>query len=544
MVDSRISRLLAIGLVPALGALVVGCSGDQNPLTAAGENQEKPADSVYRESSPQPRSGQLESRLDTYRQQTYLPSGVAPGRVPHDDVPYTAAYRHAIYLNGLNSITWSRATPSAPDAQIITSASEYEQLLNEPGGVAAGEFPALFTSNSLYTRLEAVRGGRDTLAAGNARSTTVFESYVFDGNVEKKDGTQSFFRGFENTRATFDAVQNAWYSRRGRMLLARPSLRYFGYGQKCDDGRVPCASVPYPIMDGQFLGVMVSLHSYPLVQKLGWWPNNGNTDVIPYGLDTDTAGPDQYSGTPIHITIPINQPIPRTTGVRSLTFTRVDSAGVAQAPSTYPSSQSSWQQFKIYSSVVGLIVPTIATPAGGQFKAAGPIAALLSNIAVTASNPIAWNIPRTADFHTFTVDAGTDLSTVNVGDILVIHIKAGPYTGVYRYTIAAVNNTTKTVSVNFPPLVFTNLAPDNPAFPNSAFLNNFDNLKFDFESATSTVVSTELDENLQDGEIVMVPLAPLQNNTSYRVSFQIVTPAYDSGVNTFTFTTNSAGIYP
>ncbi len=561
MVGSRFLRLFAYGLIPTAGMLFSGCSGDQNPLVAAGELQAKPADSVYRENSPQPRSGQLEDRLDLYRQQTYVnnpvdaplpqgafPPSVAPGRVPHDDVPFTAAYRHAVYLNGLNSVNWTRTNIAAPDAQIIKVGSEYAELLVE-GAVAPinGEYPALATDVNLYQRVEAVRGGRDKIAAGSCRSTSIFESYVFNGNVEKPDGTVSFFRGFENTRGNFDAVQNVWYARRGRMLLARPSLRYFGYGQKCDDPRIDCGRVPYPILSGQFLGVLVMMHSYPIVQKFGWWPNNGNTDVIPYGLDTDIGGPEQFSGPPIHITLPINQPIPRTTGVRELTMTRVDAAGTPTAPTTDPSSRSAWQQFKVFSNVKGLIIPTIPAPLNGQFRAAGPIAALLSNIAVP-SDPtnlgyITPPVP-TRGTYVFTVDATTDLSVVVAGDILVINIKAGPYKGIYKYTIIAVNNSTKTVTILIPSNTFTTFDPLSPAFPPSAYLNNLDNLKLDFESTTSVLVSSLLDVNLQDGELVLVPIAPIQNLTSYRMTFRMVTPAFDSGVQTFTFTTNDTGIYP
>lgn len=554
----RSIRLLSLGLIPAVAVVIAACSGGQEPLVQAGQTQVKPADSVYRESSPQPRSQVLAAELDTLRRQTYLispvpapaplgafPPAVAPGFVPHDDVPYTEAYRHAVYLNGINSSAWLYSNPAGADTKFINSASEYEDLL--PESVVAptgGAYPALFTHPNLFQRLEAVRGGRDVLAAGNCKSSTVYETYIFNGNVEKPNGTVSFFRGFDSSRGSIDAVLNAWYERRGRMLLARGSLRYFGYGQKCDDPRVDCSRVPYPILDGQFLGVLTTLHSYPLVSQFGWWPNDGNTDVIPYGLDTDIGGPEQYAGVPIHITLPVSQPIPRISGVRQLTLTRVDANGVPTAPTTAPSSTPAYQQFKVFSNVLGLIIPTILTPAGGQFRAAGPIAALLSNIAVTSVTNGPYNPPRTFQVVTFTVDAATDLSTVVPGDVLVVRIKQGPYTGIYRYTIVDVNNATKTVTILIPPLNFTTFPADNPAFPPSAYLNNLDNLKLDFESVSSTVVSALVDEDLLDGELVVVPVAPLQNNTSYRVTFQMVTPAFNSGVQTFTFTTNDKGIYP
>lgn len=533
-------RRLVCSLSPALLVLLfVGCSGDQNPLVPVGELEEKPADSVYRESSPQPRSNNLQNKLAAYRNETY---GVTMPTVPHSDVAYTASYRHAVYLNGINSAGWSRVNPSAPDTEEITSASEYEELLLE-GTVAPlnGQYPALFTSPELFTRLEAVRGGRDAMNAGNCRASTVFESYVFDGFVEVDEGTTTFFRGFENSRATFDAVDNVWYTRRGRMLLARPSLTYFGYGQKCDDARIACGDVPHPIMEGQFLGVMTTLHSYPASQRLGFWPNNGNADVNPYGLDTDLGGEDPYCGPPIHITIPINQSIPRSTGIRSLTFGRTDNT----APASAPSSLAAWQQFKVFTNVDGLIIPTIAAPVNGQFRAAGPIAPILTNIAVTAVTPGLYTAPiPLAQAYTFTVDAATDLSALNVGDVLVINILAGPFTGVYRYTITGINDGLKTVTVLIPAQYFTTLAPLNPAFPGTAYLNNFDNLKLDFESTTTLTVAGLIDENLRDGELVLVPVQPLQNNTSYTVSFRIVTPSFDSTVQTFSFTTNDNGIYP
>lgn len=515
------------------GAMLVcvGCSNQSNqPQVPSTPTGPKAANSVFRESSPQPRSNNLEAQLHSYRTQTYtllppaLPT-VVPPFVQHKDVVYTEAYRHAVYLNSINSGGWSFATPSAPPNAIITPTSLYAALLTEGPVATTGPYPALFTNTTLYPRLEAVVGGRDLMANGGCTSSTVFETYIFDGTIETETTTNSQFRGFTGpnltTRESFSAVDNAWYTRRGRMLLARPSLFAFGFGQKCDDGSVPCDTIPYPIMNGQFLGVLTTLHQNPLNHVMGFWPNNGNTDVNPYGLDTENSGTDLYVGPPIHITLPLNVSIPRTTGVKELSLTRVDSLGASTAPLTAPSTQADFRSYNVFSGVKGLTVPTVPV-ANGDFHAVGPIAKILSNVAVDSVN---------FGGATFRVDEATAINLVVPGQILEVTLSTGL---INTYPITAVNTDLFLITVAGP---LVGVAADY--VPASG-------VTLAVVGASSRVEAT-FDPNLLDGEIVIVPSHSLQNLTRYRVQFEFQGPiagGVNTGLQTFFFTTNANGAYP
>lgn len=79
---------------------------------------------------------------------------------------------------------------------------------------------------------------------------------------------------------------------------------------------------------------MLSVADRPLTQMQGVWPNDGNIDVTPYGLDTDlqnelpTVGQDSpYAGPPIHFTLPVAEPFVSITLNFSLDPTAVFPAG-------------------------------------------------------------------------------------------------------------------------------------------------------------------------------------------------------------------------
>lgn len=312
--------------------LLVACSGNEQPKVAEpAANQPKPAESIKRLDAPSARSLSLSSKLNTYRLQTF---GTRMD-VEHKNVLYTAAYRHAVYLNGVNCGQYvaSGATGAPPGVadDLIDGASDYTDVRGEatlPSTTATGVvhiFPALFTNDDLWSRIAAVVGGPDLLR--NAGPRTVNEFYLFDGAIQDDNGDPTFFRGYNldtlnNTNPAlyqFDAVDNIWYSRRGRKTLMRAGLRAFGFATP-QDGDV--SYYPWPVLDGRFLGALTTVTQNPAIAQLGIWPNDGNTDVCPYGLDTDmkdvvTPPPPltitdvvrhQYSGPPIHVTLPVNEP--------------------------------------------------------------------------------------------------------------------------------------------------------------------------------------------------------------------------------------------
>ena len=345
--------------------LLVACSGNNEPKVAEpAANQPKPAESIRRLDAPSARSVSLSSKLNTYRLQTF---GTRMD-VEHKNVLYTAAYRHAVYMNGINSGQYvaSGATGAPPGVadDIINGGSTYEDFRGEatlPSTTATGVvhiFPALFTNDDLWSRITAVVGGPDLLR--NAGPRTVNEFYLFDGTVlDTTSGDPGFFRGYNldtlnNTNPAiyqFDAVDNIWYSRRGRKTLMRAALRSFGFATP-QDGDV--SYYPWPVLDGRFLGALTTVSQNPAIAQFGFWPNDGNTDVCPYGLDTDIKDvtippapltvPDvvrhQYSGPPIHITLPINEPFLLNTadlaGGIAIYFRKLPTASDTHNPQTKP----------------------------------------------------------------------------------------------------------------------------------------------------------------------------------------------------------------
>ena len=330
----RVSRpITAIGCSAALVgvALLAGCTGDEAALTSPGAASDpKPAESISRLDAPSSRSMNLSSKLNTYRLQTY---GTRMD-VAHKNVLYTAAYRHATYLQSINSVEYNprggAGVPPGEPTDDITTESEYADLRDETvEPTATSIFPANYTNSDVWSRVTAVVGGPSLLGSRSAR--TLNEFYIFNGDVLTLDGDASEFRGFnldtganaDPDRYHFDAIDNLWYSRRGRVNLMRADLRYFGYGHPSDSpasgGEI---DYPWPIMDGQFLGVVTTVSPSPAVAQFGHWPDDENTDVNPYGLDTDMREivtppegleiddvvPNQYSGPPIHVTVPVLEP--------------------------------------------------------------------------------------------------------------------------------------------------------------------------------------------------------------------------------------------
>lgn len=517
----------------------------------------KPADTINRAASPQPRSDALTYHLAQYRSEALGPSaGLFQAR--HDDVLYTAAVRHAIYLNTINSAAVP-AYGGGPESLNITPSTAYGTMRTEPV-VGGSPWPMLFTSSDLVGRIQAVFGGATLLNSIGADRYQVDELYLFDGDIWTTSGNISDFRSYPKTVA--DPVESVWYQRRGRQHLMRASLVYFGYGAK--DDPVPNGVVaipPYPILNNRFVGALNVVHSRPMAGALGWWPNNNNQNVNPFGLDTDMGGTEQYSGPPLHITLPVAEPILATNGALALDLTRVDQYdGVAIAP-TYPYNQLSWRRFRAFTNVQNLQVLSSFDAVGG-FQMAGNPVPVIANAPMENSTFVSYKYATPGDpefsYATYTIqfDASADLLLANVGDTLRITVenKASPAPssgslGNFDYTIIAVDVNAKTVTVDMP---LTIIPPTgHAARPFEALPTTEPPIRYGTaENVTLSVYNpgaslrfiAEVDNrvmNLTNGEMVVVPVAPLEKNAWYRFRFQLRTPSYDSGLKTVYFKTNS-----
>ncbi len=556
---SRHARRLAAPLGGVLLLALAGCDGDQQPLQPGESAAYKPADSVYREKAPGNRSDNLQAHLNRLRRETLNEPSSAYDAV-HSNEVYTAAYRHAVYLNTLNSSDWNAKTTSGFDTDALNADdTALEDLLDEPllPGTATPDYPALVTGTTPYQRIEAIRNGRSVLNSAGGDPRNVGEAYVFNGDIWRDDGTPSDFRGYNKdtlsnadpTKYAFDAIDNVWYTRVGRMMLARPALRYFGYGNRSDSGEIPEVRPPFPIFNNRFLGVMNMVWSAPLVAHAGHWPTNANdalttaaniNGVHPYGLDTDIEGPNQYAGPPIHFTIPVDEPFLRDIGVVNLTFRREDGVD----PVSSPHSSVTWRQYRVFSNVSGLAVPLV-TATGGFYRPVGPAAPVVVDASVVTVTPIQWDLPRNNQLYTIKLNDTVDLSTVVAGDTLSIKIASGfAYSGVHTFPVSGVDNTAHTVSFWIPVGGFGQGAFPNAQFPPTVYGSDTNNLRVDITSATASTVSTVVDETLRNGELVIVPVAPLQNDTRYTVTIRARTASYDSGIVTWTFRTDSTGTYP
>jgi len=329
------SLRLRSAIIGGCGGLVLaalaGCGTDSSPLNApTADNLPKPPESVTREQAPTGRSQDVIGSINRYRAQTY---GTALD-VEHRNVAYTAALRHAAYLNTVNSVEYSPSQTgiSGAEGRVITTTSTLEDLRREDTVPAASPtqrpYPALYTNTTLYNRLAAVVGGRADLSL--SPGVLVMEDYVFNGNIPQ-EGTgnttgQTQFRGFnmdlrndaDPTQYEFNAADALWYSMHGRLLAMRPTVRYMGYAEPNDKTTYP---TPWPLFRGRFKGVWTSIATSDLTAQLGKWPNDLNVDVNPYGLDTDIGGTVPYAGPPIHLTLPVAEPLllTTTTGTGSAT---------------------------------------------------------------------------------------------------------------------------------------------------------------------------------------------------------------------------------
>ncbi len=309
---SRFTAPVSVGLI---ALLLASCENSTQPLNAGGSDiTPKPKESVEREQAPVDRAQALTAKLNLYRQQTF---GSAQD-VSHVNVLFTAAKRHAAYLNTINSKNYNRQQGSsgAEDTQ-ITPSTNLNILRNEAlVPTAAGNFPAFYTDTLLYNRVAAVVGSTDLLNGNGSSGVRLLENYVFNGNIANPADARnvSAFRGFnldlrtdaDPTKYVFDESDNLWYSRNGRLLAMRAATRAVGYASRYD---ASSTDTIYPLLGGRFRGVWISLETADLVAQRGFWPNEFNSNVNPYGLDTDIDGRVTYCGPPIHVTLPVAEPI-------------------------------------------------------------------------------------------------------------------------------------------------------------------------------------------------------------------------------------------
>jgi hypothetical protein len=539
----------ALGLMQSCGA-----PGGTPAVQTLPVQFNQPQESVRRLRAPDARTQSMMARLNRYRLHAF---GSAHDVQPSDEL-YTAAFRHAVYLNTKNSkqytpnppadpltgapgsigmeqlnivpsTPWPNQSISAYDAKLTPSVMHTEDIFPD---VPIGEiYPALVTHADMMGRLQAVVGGPGIMSAVGASESELYEDFVINGDVWLTSGAISQYRGYDLNSKTaagvplYNELDSIWYSRQGRSFLMRSSLKYLGYGAALDDGRY---TPPWPIMFGRFAGVMMGLASRPLQNELSVWPTSNNTgadSVNRLGTSTDVnAGPNQYSGTPIHITLPSALPFYKDISIRNFTFDRTD------APA-YP-TQNNYRFLQFYSNVKSLSVgiaagAVFATP--NEYHGTGAPLAVVTNLQIVDWTATA-NLPGCMTQYTITLDPNTDFSKFNPGDRIVITWPGHPAFPV-SYTITGKNAPVITVAV---PCQFDPFSPAKPDI----------NTKFDIFLAVSTGVTAIFDAGLANAELMIVPVAPLEPNATYHLRGEIRTPDYPLGslpyeVIDVTFTTNN-----
>ena len=342
-------------LVSGLALLLAGCSGNEaSKISPGASNNPKPAQSITRLDAPYDRSFNYTLQLNNRRFETF---GVNMP-VTHSNVAYTAAFRHAVFLNTTNSANYrpngASGQPVGTESAIITGDTPYASFRTEAAPAATGIFPALFTNTDSYSRVAAVVGSPDLLSG--IAASDVREFFVFNGNIPTATaGAAGQLRGFNldastnanPTKYLFTPVDNIWYSSRGRTALMRASLKAWAYGSAYDGNN--CLCPPWPIVGQRFLGTVTTVNYAQKVAMFGFWPSRNNTDVSPYGLDPDIAtvgGVDNvrhdYSGPPIHITLPVAEPFlmhpTRFAGGVTLSFRKLGGGSSDDIPQPLPNS--------------------------------------------------------------------------------------------------------------------------------------------------------------------------------------------------------------
>ncbi len=361
-IRSLVLRTLVPSLLVGVGVLMTSCSGDNDslPLVPSGPG------SVQRLNAPTGRSQTVIGQLNQYRAQAYSVLATSTRNVNHSNVLYTAAYRHAVWINTVNSSTYNPTTLTGIEGTRVTASSSTDELRSETTtgttGTAGGYFPALTTARDPYNRVNAVVGGADLLSTLVNRG--IKEYFLFDGDIEIDStvtgGTTSttgeHFRGY--AAGSTNLIDNLWYSRKGRLALVRPNLTAIGLAQ-VDDASPSGSPIypPWPFLNGRFTGSVVCAYARPEQQQLTVWPKDGSSGIKTVGLDTDllevvNVGDSgltvdevvahTYTGPPISITLPINVPflLNQTLNAGGVTvgFRKMEIDPVTSLPQTPPAS--------------------------------------------------------------------------------------------------------------------------------------------------------------------------------------------------------------
>ncbi|MBA2481916.1 MAG: hypothetical protein H0V44_14720 [Planctomycetes bacterium] len=548
MPTARFASLRSGAIIAAIcsAALLQSCGAPAGtPAVASlGPGSNASQESVRRERAPNARTQAMVAKLNAFRLQAF---GAPRDVIPSDEL-YTAAYRHAVYTNTRNSRSYNPNPRPNPvtglpgsigsDSQNFVPRTDWkDQVVNAfqirilPAVVHdealfadlanGGIYPALRTHTDPMGRLLAVVGGPGIMSASGATESELTEDFVFNGDVWRDDGAVTPYRGYDLRSGNYDETDSIWYSRHGHSFLMRSSLRYIGYGAVLDS---PQYNPPWPVLNGQFAGVFLGLSSRPLVNELSSWPKN-TANVHRVGTSTDVQGPNQYCGPPIHITLPSSLPFLKDVGVVSFTFDKVGSV-------PFLGTQNQYRFLQFYSNVNSLVVGMQggATFTGNEYHGVGGPVAVVSNLQVLDWTA-AVNLPGCNIQYNITLDPSTDFTKFNVGDRIVIR-----YPGQTQFPVSyTITGKASPIIQVIVPCQLDPFAPPTPKPDQTT--------KFDIFLASSVGVTALFDRNMANAELIAVPIAPLEPNSTYTWSCSVRTADFPVGgialPMTGTFTTNS-----
>jgi hypothetical protein len=321
-------RTLVPSVVLGCGFLLSSCNGDNDSLPLVGSGP----GSIQRLNAPASRSVSVVGQLNQYRAQAYSVLTATSKDVNHSNVLYTAAYRHSVWLNTVNSATYDPTTLTGIEGTTVTASSSTDQLRAEIAATTTttSYFPALKTAKDPWNRVNAVVGGSDLLK--QLVNKGIKEYFLFDGDIEIDTTTTGTGTGSSNTGehlrgyslGSTNLIDNLWYSRKGRLALVRPNLTAIGLAQVEDASPSGSPIIPpWPFLNGRFTGSVMCAYARPEQQQLTVWPKDGSTGIKTVGLDTDLlevvnigdSGLTEdevvghaYAGPPISVTLPVNVP--------------------------------------------------------------------------------------------------------------------------------------------------------------------------------------------------------------------------------------------
>ena len=315
-----------MAIVSATMLALSGCGAPEGqPLVPRnGENTPAPNESIVQAQAPRDRSSLITRGLNAYRRQTYgVPVASTTNTsvdVVHHDVLYTAAYRHAVNVNGRNAGNYTK-NGGGETNMVVDGDTQLKDFFTDTVAGSGGLFPAFYTHPELNGRVRAVAGAKGLVGVNDR----LVEGYLFNGTLNSIANEASEFRGYALSGANLgagafprDALSSLWYSIRGRVWLSEYSLTHVGIAGVSDNPYNTGVVAPQPpILDGRFAGSVVGRVTQPRVARLGYWPTNLQEDVNTTGTDWDTrltlssataqATLTSTSGPPIHVTLPVDE---------------------------------------------------------------------------------------------------------------------------------------------------------------------------------------------------------------------------------------------